>query len=407
MFLDQELASLSKLIVSSQSDPVGLQPGQWDRARLAELNSVALEIHAAGLNIDTLFQAIRQNLTRIIPLRTCALYLYDSGFNQVRLGFFSDEDKLQQAPPTKVEGVHSKEFFRLCEALPRANSSVLDEQFQLACQLCRGQKSNSTLVARLGSLEQPLGLLCVNSDESRIYDDSDAFFLEAFAEHVSIALGKVKLINQFQKRVITAERKRLARDLHDSVTQLLYSMTLLSSGWKSMAAAKRLEDPAGSFGQLEEIGLRCLKEMRLLIHQLRPSVLEEHGLVRALQHRLESVEQRVNISTHLLVDGEFPALPKKVEEELYSIAMEALNNALRHADASEITVRLRNKRDRVVLNVIDNGVGFGRAKISAGLGFISMRERAESIDARLWVTSKPSEGTTVSVSVTISNLERG
>jgi signal transduction histidine kinase len=124
-----------------------------------------------------------------------------------------------------------------------------------------------------------------------------------------------------------------------------------------------------------------------------------------LQHRLESVEQRVNINTHLLMDSEFPALPKKVEEELYSIAMEALNNALRHAEASEITVRLRSKHDRVVLNVIDNGVGFGRAKISVGMGFISMRERAEAIGARLWVTSKPQEGTVVSVALTIKNEE--
>ena len=98
--------------------------------------------------------------------------------------------------------------------------------------------------------------------------------------------------------------------------------------------------------------------MRLLIHHLRPSNLEEMGLVNALRHRLETVEQRAGIKAQLEVNGELPPIPVYIEDELYAIAQEALNNSLRHSSASKVTVEIKLVENELILLVQDNGVGF-------------------------------------------------
>jgi len=137
--------------------------------------------------------------------------------------------------------------------------------------------------------------------------------------------------------------------------------------------------------------------MRLYIHQLRPTVLAEEGLVGGLHQRLAAVEGRSNVQTRLLAD-ESIELPAPVEEALYHIAREALNNALKHAQAASVSVTLGHQDGPVVLEIVDDGCGFDPETVGqAGMGLITMRERAESIGGALTVTSKPGAGTRVTV----------
>src|SRR5262245_201700 len=153
------------------------------------------------------------------------------------------------------------------------------------------------------------------------------------------------------------------------------------------------------FKQLEEISLTGLKEMRLLLHQLRPPILEEVGLVGALQHRLDAVEHRVNIKTRLLARGPVDELPLTLEEQLFAIAQEALTNTLRHADATEVIVLLKCEERRLTMSVSDNGLGFDSTEPSFGLGLKSIQERSEAIGGRLTITSAFHQGTTIMVVV--------
>jgi signal transduction histidine kinase len=265
----------------------------------------------------------------------------------------------------------------------------------------REEDMRSGLSVLLHSGPRILGALCLKSSLPQAYSTDDQRVLESFAAHAAIAIENTRLFQQAQEMAVSKERQRLARELHDSVTQLLYTMSLLSSGWKKMAQDGRLVDTAMSFGQLENLGLQALKEMRLLIHHLRPSVLEDAGLAGALQHRLEAVEQRASVDTRLLIDGDLPPLPQPVEEQLYYIAQEALNNALRHAQASAMSVQISCKDGLLSLTVQDNGVGFDTGNSSTGIGMQSMRERAEAIAAQLHISSQLKEGTTVQVSVAV------
>jgi signal transduction histidine kinase len=153
---------------------------------------------------------------------------------------------------------------------------------------------------------------------------------------------------------------------------------------------------------LGEIAQQALKEMRLLVYQLRPAILEQEGLVGALQQRLDAVERRSSIETRLLVD-EALELPALVEEGLYRIVQEALNNTLKHASATCVTVHIHVQHGQLGLEVIDNGRGFDHDGMSytGGLGLVSMKERAEKLGGLFTVLSKPGEGTTIKVSVKI------
>jgi signal transduction histidine kinase len=203
--------------------------------------------------------------------------------------------------------------------------------------------------------------------------------------------------------------QRLARDLHDSVTQSLYSLTLLTEGGRRLASMGQVESIDGYFTDLGEIALQSLKEMRLLIHELRPPVLEEQGLVGALQQRLDTVEGRAGVEARLLMVGDLfeggavLALPASVEQDLYGIAQEALNNALKHAVATSITIWLRADGERLELEVVDDGRGFDpeSAVDGGGIGLSSMRERAERLGGSLAIRSVPGQGTTVKVSLNL------
>ena len=153
------------------------------------------------------------------------------------------------------------------------------------------------------------------------------------------------------------------------------------------------------FGDVLETGQQALKEMRLLVHKLRPSLLEKEGLIRALQHRLRAVEGRAGIKNQLIVEGMLK-VTAEIEEALFHVVQEALNNALKHAIASEVWVGLeQDQQEGLTLTVRDNGRGFDleAAAEGSGLGLISMRERVEKLGGTISYQSSIGQGTTVRV----------
>jgi signal transduction histidine kinase len=166
-----------------------------------------------------------------------------------------------------------------------------------------------------------------------------------------------------------------------------------------MARQGTLNDPADAFRRLGAVGQQALREMRLLLHQLRPSVLEEEGLVKALQQRLDAVERRATIDAHMVVRGNLKALPHDIEDELFNIAQEALNNSLRHARAESVVVDIEEDQGMVTLSIEDDGIGFDASKKYSGMGLRNMQERAISIAGELSIHSEAAHGTRVTISV--------
>lgn len=231
---------------------------------------------------------------------------------------------------------------------------------------------------------------------SEPFGPEDAALLTSLGDRIGAALESARLRELAERAAVMEERQRLARDLHDSVTQSLYSLTLIAETGRRAALSADAEKIPAYMERLRDVAQQALKEMRLLIYQLRPLALERGGLAGALQERLDAVEGRAGVTARLLVEDTVSLRPP-VEEAFYRIALEALNNALKHSGATSVTVCLRADGKHGELTVTDNGCGFDHeaAGDTGGLGLRTMRERAERLGGTLVVRSALGQGTTV------------
>ena len=228
------------------------------------------------------------------------------------------------------------------------------------------------------------------------FTEADQQLIELLAAHAAIALENARLFERSRELSVVEERNRLARELHDSVAQTLFSTVLTAE-----AAATLIDRDAGrakeQLRKLQELTRDAVQEMRSLIFELRPAELEADGLVPTLRKHVEVVSRVYHANVEVQVTGE-RRLQEKVERELFRIAQEALNNALKHSQAETIRVELKMNRKRVRLTVSDDGVGFEPADArmrSKRLGLTSMQERAEAVGGSLEIESCPGEGTKI------------
>jgi signal transduction histidine kinase len=230
------------------------------------------------------------------------------------------------------------------------------------------------------------GLHRFNPSEMRTY--------QALAERGAVAIQNAELYARSQQAASLEERQRLARELHDSVSQALYGIALGARTARTLLdrdAAQAVE-PVDYVLSLAEAGLA---EMRALIFELRPESLEIEGLVAALDKQVAATaaRHRIEVTSEL---GEEPVLSLPEKEIFYRIGQEALHNIVKHSRAARASVRLASENGAIVLEVGDNGGGFDPQQSFPGhLGLVSMKERAESIGATLQIASAPGQGTLV------------
>ena len=208
------------------------------------------------------------------------------------------------------------------------------------------------------------------------------------------------LEEQTREKAVAAERSRLARELHDSVTQALYSVTLYAEAARLALSAGKQDVATENVQELHTMAREAMVDMRMLIFELHPPILEEEGLVAALQTRLAAVESRARLQTEIRVEDE-RRLPIPVEKDLFRIALEALNNVIKHANAQRVTVNLQFGDERTTLQVKDDGVGFDPvvARERGGLGLRGIEQRVQQIQGELTIESAPGAGTTPRVAV--------
>ncbi|MFJ9648516.1 GAF domain-containing sensor histidine kinase [Streptomyces sp. NPDC004244] len=232
------------------------------------------------------------------------------------------------------------------------------------------------------------------------FTDEDEELLGLLAQHAAIALTNARLYERSRELTITEERSRLAHELHDAVSQKLFSLRLTAQA----AAALVDRDPARAKEELHQVAVLAAEaadELRAAVTELRPAGLDEDGLVATLRGQVRVLDRAHSARVTFTCDG-VRALPAAQEEALLRVAQEALHNALRHADADRVEVVLARRGPGAVLTVEDDGRGFDpRAVRAAGrhLGLVSMRDRAGGVGGRLTVHSAPGTGTTIEMEV--------
>jgi signal transduction histidine kinase len=366
------------------------------RERLAESQRLQWVTAALlqRLSLEEVFEIVRREARHLTGATGDGIYLLEE---ETWLREASDDAQLDpRAKRIPVAGTYTGEAVRsgkpmlvndYAGAAVEARAPTLTTESLLAVPL----QVEGTIIGALNVANKPGG-----------FTEDDVRILGKLADVAAIAIENARLRKRAERLAIVEERQWLARELHDSVTQALYSVTLYAEAARMALAAGKQDVATENLRELQLMAREALFDIRLLIFELHPPILEGQGLAAALQIRLAAVETRAGLQTEMHVDGG-RRLPLPIEEDLYRIALEALNNAVKHAKAQHVKVHLQFDDQRVRLEVTDDGRGFdlARASENGGMGLSGMEERARRINGTLEILGAPGQGTTVKVEVPI------
>ncbi|PWH19857.1 MAG: hypothetical protein DDG59_01690 [Anaerolineae bacterium] len=368
--------------------------------------SILYEVTAYLNAPSDLRQAVAQVLDNVQALSQCqwvAVHLYHPKSKQLALyqeksvlsaSFFTSSIDWQQ-PPWKTVFEQNAVFH--LDILPQGIENLVEPStLQPLCYLGLPIRSKG----------EALGVLSLVSNNGQQYSLNDQAILTAIADQLGLAIERVRLIEKGEEVAKLEERQRLARELHDALTQSLYSMTLLTSGYKRSLHHASVEEIHQWMDELNEIAQNALAELRLLLYELRPTALEQDGLHGALKRRLEAVEKRAGIRTTFEVHGSF-RLPPEDEEHFYRIAQEALNNALQHAHHQSILVQIESLPNFFRMTIADDGIGFDFDQVAQHhqhSGLSNMLSRARQVEAQLSIETSPGKGTKLLITKEYHNV---
>jgi signal transduction histidine kinase len=355
------------------------------RRRVAESLRGILAFLNSNRPQDDILSYVVSEARQLLASDTSAIYEYDRRDDLFRLqsarGRSANTLRQRNLPQEWIEAIQSGQ--------PVARSNLEGSPGE----------NRSLLAVPLFVSGEFYGCLALYYAAERLFSQEEISLAVAFGDQAALAIESDRLRNLVKQAAVQEERGRLARELHDSVTQSLFSLTLLAEGWQRLLRSGKKGNVAEPLAEIGEIAQQALKEMRLLVYELRPPTLEQEGLLGALHQRLNTVERRAGVQAHLVAEDLFE-LPAPIEEGLYRITQEALNNALKHAGATSVTVSLSTENGFLVLEVADDGHGFelhSDPYQQGGLGLSNMRERAERLGGSIEICSTPGEGTKVRV----------
>ena len=351
---------------------------------------------AAGLSVDEVLQRLVDGARELAGARFAALGLPDGegGFRRFLTSGMSDELVATLGPLPRQHGVLGV----MLDTQSSYRTRDIHEHPRF-----RGwwPPTHPDMRSFLGvPIVGPTGVIgsfyLTEKLEAADFTDEDEELIGLLAAHAAIAITNARLQEQARELSVVAERNRLALELHDAVSQKLFGLVLSAE-----AATMLVErDPAAARDQVERLQIlarEALDELRSLVFELRPPDLEKDGLCGALRKHVELLSRAGESEIELSLDDAVSPAPARGLEVL-RIAQEAIQNALKHAQAERVAVRLRDRDGRLLLEVEDDGAGFdpNTAGIrSRRLGLTSMEERAERLGGTLEVVSTPGAGTTV------------
>jgi len=269
-------------------------------------------------------------------------------------------------------------------------------------ELIKREGIRTSVAAPIMVSGQPFGIFSVAFCSEHVPSSDEQRLAQALAQRAGLALQNARLFEQAQQVATAEERQRLARELHDAVTQTLFSASLIAEVLPRLWA-RNAEQGLQRLEELRLLTRGALAEMRTLLLELRPAALVETPFGLLLKQLGESISSRTTVRIEVHSDADVRPLPPEVQIGLYRIAQEALNNIVKHSAATRAELSFRRRGARVALEIRDDGRGFDVSSTPPGhLGLSIMRERARAINARLRVQSRIGSGTGIGVRWPIS-----
>ncbi len=302
------------------------------------------------------------------------------------------------------EIAHLDQSFALISELAKTRQPILVKEAKnehLLPNILRDAFDGCLLILPIIDDDEFVGLLLMTRENTSFSDD-EIIRLEIASRQIG------SFVQNDRRRHIAstlAERQRLIRDLHDSVTQRLYGLVMMTESARLRLSAGAIDNPEKLITELGFNTRQALKEMRLFLYKLQPVDIERNGFIASLLHRLEAVEGRAGLETKLDIDQTL-ILSLELQVHLYLIAQEVLNNIIKHANAKTVKISFKKARVNIHFKISDDGKGFDPQKANrAGLGMMNIRERAKIIGAKLKIDSAPEKGCTVSVIIRQDNTQ--
>jgi two-component system nitrate/nitrite sensor histidine kinase NarX len=335
---------------------------------------------------------ILEQLERVILYDGAALYLIDGEDLRVMDARGSIQKMIGNCIPVEAMMYPLHDVF--FEGAPRVIAVTTEDPKW--SDISEPGSTKSWLGAPLIAGDRVIGVLTVESDSPEKYSDSDLHVVQAFANHAAVAVVNAELHRKAQIAAVTEERNRIARDLHDAVTQTIFSASLVAEAlplqWEQDEAGAR-----ENLARLHRLTRSALAEMRMLLLELRPVSLQQIRLATLIDNLREAYQIQIGVSIDLKVtDQNIGLLPFDVKEYFYRVTQEALNNIAKHAATNQVHIQLEQGENGVRLCIQDNGQGFDPEQVDADhLGLQIMRERAAKVNARLTIETGPNKGTLI------------
>lgn len=391
LFSNEEL-NLLQLVsyqIGTAIKRVQLYHEQKNRAdNLTKLHKV-IQLIWSKQSITSLLKRVTRLCQKTFHWHYVVFYIKDGNYlNPYVLKEKTSENKIKKIPLSQTNEV-TKSFHQ--------QEMITTKKLKIPVHSNTDNRDNMAIICPLLIVDSvPIGVMVVidNKKQESRYNDQ---LVRSLSEHVSLAIQQIRMKEQHEQIVVYEERNRLARDLHDSVNQKLFSLTMMSRGVQEIYKKKKnVEIEKNLLQNIQKLSKEALTEMKELIWQLRPAGIEE-GLVTALKKYGKSL----GLEVVSYVQGVNP-IPRMIEETLWRIGQEAINNVKKHADVKVVTVKLYTSRDHVQLLISDFGEGFNYSEqynALGKLGLVMMKERVETINGSIQITSEIKKGTEINVFV--------
>lgn len=368
---------------------VDLERQLSERTRELEVYQAVTQAINRQLEVEKVLQMIADNARLLTNTQAATVYLLEN--DVLRLEVVSGTLPTDVPIGFELPLEHSVAGLAIRDRKPYCVPDAAHDE-RVYSQAVQRSHIQSFLIVPLFSGDNALGVISVADKLIGVLGAEDERILSLLAANVVIGLENARLYAQAAETAVLVERNRLGRELHDAVTQSLFSASLIADVlpriWKEnpQEGERRLEE-------LRRLSRGALAEMRSLLLELRPAALEEAALPDLLRHLGNAFTGKTQVPVQLVVDSGI-VLPTTVKIGFYRIAQESFNNIAKHAEAENVLLHLQRENEQVILEILDDGQGFNLADVPEGhLGINIMRERAESIGASLEIFSKPGEGT--------------
>ncbi len=395
---DQDLVTLlaSQAAVAIENARLYESATRWLR-QLESLNEVG-NVLLSETELPRLLALIARRLRELAGARlvTIALPVADG---DLRIEAADGEDA-EELIGMIVPGDRSKSA-RVFERRRSERVDSMIDDHEVDQDVARRMHARAALLVPLVLREKSIGVITVTDKlgpDPRFADD-DLRLAEAFADRAAAAVDlSERVARDSLRRVLLGqehERTRLARELHDETGQALTSILL------GLRLVEEADDPAAAVAELRELVVNTLQDVRRLAVELRPSALDDFGLVTALERLTGSFSEQSGIAVDLVADVGKTRLPGEIETALYRIVQEALTNIVKHAGAQKVSIVLTRTATTVTAVIEDDGRGIDAARNEPGLGIVGMRERLALLGGRLRFESPPGTGVTIVAEVPV------